>query len=485
MQSFKQNFLLRTDSYKLTHFPQYPPGSEVVSSYLESRGGMFPVTVMAGLQYYIKRYLTGKVFDMADVMEARSFAQQHFGNDFCFNTEGWTRLYQKHAGVLPIRIRAVPEGTVVGTHNVLMTVENTDPEFFWLPNYLETLLLKVWYPTTVATLSRGIKQHIGKALVRTGDPNLLPFKLHDFGYRGVSSEESAAIGGAAHLFNFMGTDTIAAIQLLQQFYGAYEMPAFSIPASEHSTITSWGEAHEVDAYENMLDKYPEGLVACVSDSFDIRNAVEKLWGGILRDKVMARRGTLVIRPDSGNPVEVLRDIFIALEEKFGLDENATNKKGWKVLAPCVRVIQGDGVNYHTIQNMISILTREGWSMDNFAFGMGGALLQQLNRDTQKFAFKCSAIRVNGQWRDVYKRPADDATKNSKRGRLALLEDTNREFVTMESQSGETPFDCLETVFLNGSLTKEYSLDQIRQRTASYDSYIAAAAKEEDAEALPR
>ncbi len=478
MQSFEPNFCLETDSYKLTHWPQYPRGSEIVSSYLESRGGMFSVTEFVGLQYYLKRYLTGKVFNMNDVITARDFARQHFGNDFCFNTEGWTRLYLKHEGRLPIRIRAVPEGTVVGTSNVLMTVENTDPEFYWLTNFLETKLLKVWYPITVGTLSRRIKQVIGTALVRTGDPAGLPFKLHDFGYRGVSSEESAAIGGAAHLVNFMGTDTIAAIRLLQQYYGATEMPGFSIPASEHSTITSWGEEHEVDAYENMLNRYPEGLVACVSDSFDIRNAVQHLWGEKLRDKVMRRKGTLVIRPDSGNPVDVLRDIFVALEEKFGLDEEATNRKGWKVLAPCVRVIQGDGVNYHTIQNMISILTREGWSMDNFAFGMGGALLQQLNRDTQKFAFKCSAIRVDGKWRDVYKRPAQDVTKNSKRGRLALLEDANGDFVTMESQGSETPFDCLETVFLNGELKKEYTLNDIRKCARRYDTFVADAEKVE-------
>src|SRR5947209_19110316 len=182
--------------------------------------------------------------------------------------------------MLPVSNKAVEEGTVMPLQNVLVTIENTDPEFPWLPNYLETLLLKVWYSTTVATLSREIKKIIHGFLERTGDPSLLPFKLHDFGYRGVSSEETAAIGGAAHLLNFQGTDTVAGILLLQDHYRA-DMPGFSVPASEHSTITAWGKEHEVDAYRNMLTAYPDGIVACVSDSYNIYNACEKLWGEIL------------------------------------------------------------------------------------------------------------------------------------------------------------------------------------------------------------
>jgi nicotinamide phosphoribosyltransferase len=223
------------------------------------------------------------------------------------------------------------------------------------------------------------------------------------------------------------------------------------------------------------------LVACVSDSYDIRNAVSHIWGEQLRDKVMQRQGTLVIRPDSGNPIEVLRDVFCALEEKFGLDNEATARKGWKVLSPCVRVIQGDGVNYHTIQNMVSILTREGWSMDNFAFGMGGALLQQLNRDTQKFAIKCSAIRVNGVWRDVYKRPASDPTKNSKRGNLALVNSGGNidDYQTVQiPYDQETTFgDELVTVFENGSVLFDESLETIRKRISSADTFEAEAEAE--------
>jgi nicotinamide phosphoribosyltransferase len=426
---------------------------------------MFSRALMAGAQYYVKAYLAGQVFNFMDILEAEEFAKKHFGSDRCFNANGWIRLLKKHEGSLPLRIRAIPEGSVVDNRVPLMTVENTDPEFPWLTNWAETLLLKVWYPITVGTLSREIKQVIGTALERTGDPSLLAFKLHDFGYRGVSSEESAAIGGFAHLINFMGTDTLASIALARQYYYA-DMPAFSIPASEHSTITSWGEEHEVDAYKNMLDQYPEGLVACVSDSYDIRNAVENLWGGVLRNQVMGRNGCLVVRPDSGDPVVVLEDVFKALWEKFG---GEVNSKGWKVLSPCVRVIQGDGVNYHTIQNMVSQLTRKGWSMDNFGFGMGGALLQQLNRDTLRFAFKCSAIRRNGVWQDVYKTPKTDLTKASKGGRFSVSYN-GKNYVTAPYREDVIYDDRLQTIFLNGEVMGVSTLEEIRDRAAKYDDF---------------
>jgi nicotinamide phosphoribosyltransferase len=456
------NFLLRTDSYKFTHWKQYPPNTTGIYSYLESRGGTFPNAVFFGLQYYLKAYLQGPRFTLADIAQADDFSRQHFGSPL-FNREGWTRLHEKHRGLLPLRIKAVPEGTVVPLHNVLVTIENTDAEFPWLTNYLETLLLKVWYPTTVATLSREIKKIIGAFLERTGDPSLLPFKLHDFGYRGVSSEETAGIGGAAHLVNFLGSDTVIGIVLLQDYYDAKAMPGFSIPASEHSTITAWGKDHELDAYRNMLQAYPSGLVACVSDSYNVYNACEKLWGELLKPDIVHRNGTLVIRPDSGDPVTVLTRVFDILGEKFGY---VTNSKGYRVLPPYVRVIQGDGVNMFTIQNMLYQLSKfHGWSADNLAFGMGGALLQQLNRDTLRFAFKCSAAEIDGKWRPVYKDPITDPGKDSKHGRLALISTGPESFRTIENVEDTSWGNKgrLVTVFENGQILTTYDLDSIRQR----------------------
>lgn len=457
------NIILLTDSYKASHYKQYPKGTTTVYSYLESRrGGKFAKTTFFGLQYIIKKYLEGEVVTMQKIHEAQEFFDKHLGPN-SFNRDGWVHIVNKHGGKLPVRIKAVPEGAIVPTGNVLVTIENTDPECYWLTNYLETILLHVWYPTTVATLSKHMKEVILDYLSATGNPELIGFKLHDFGFRGVSSVESAGMGGAGHLINFLGTDTLEAITLLRDYYGA-DMPAFSIPASEHSTITSWGPECEADAMENMLDQYPTGLVACVSDSFDIINACRNIWGSALREKVLSRQGTLVVRPDSGDPVKVVIEVLSALGDAFGY---STNTKGYKVLPDQVRVIQGDGINLESMTEILRAMKFSGWSADNIAFGCGGALLQQMNRDTQRFAFKCSSVTVNGEERDVFKAPATDPTKSSKRGRLKLVRDMgwkNKQIenYTLETVSISDPRpDVLETVFENGSLMKEYNLDEIR------------------------
>ena len=458
LRTTSRNLILQTDSYKFTHWKQYPPGTEFVYSYLESRGGMFEQTLFFGLQYYLKEYLHGSVVNEEDVTEAQRFVDQHLGPGL-FNATGWMHIVREHGGRLPVVIKAVEEGSVVDVQNVLMTIENTDPRCWWLPNYLETLLLKVWYPITVATLSRAIRRVFLAALERSGDPSLIDFKLHDFGYRGVSSEETAGIGAAAHLVNFKGTDTVAGFRILQKYYESTEMEAFSIPAAEHSTITAWGRENEVQAYDNMLTQFPQGLVAVVSDSYNVYEACEKLWGQMLKEKVLQRQGTLVIRPDSGNPREVVLKVLGILAEKFG-DE--TNSKGYRVLNPKVRVIQGDGVNYWTIQDTLTAMNRAGWSADNITFGMGGALLQQLNRDTQQFAFKCSNVTVNGEDRDVFKDPVEGHDKASKRGRLALHFRSGVWRTVRTSRDDPGGEDRLRTVFRDGELLITQTVAEVRE-----------------------
>jgi nicotinamide phosphoribosyltransferase len=451
----EDNLLLMTDSYKQSHWKQYPENTSVVYSYLESRGGDFPATIFFGLNYLIKRYLEGQVVTQEKIDEAESYFKPHMG---IFNREGWEYILRVHGGRLPVRIKAVAEGSVVPTHNVLMTVENTDPNCFWLTNFLETLLVQVWYPTTVATLSRECKIVIAKYMSETSDSmDGLQFKLHDFGCRGVSSMESAGIGGAAHLVNFMGTDTVPALVVSRRYYGE-SMAGYSIPAAEHSTITSWTKSEEGRAFGNMLEQYPDGLVAVVSDSYDIYNACDKLWGEELRGRVLGRNGTLVIRPDSGNPCDVVPAILKILWERFG---GTTNSKGYKVLDPHVRVIQGDGVNLVSIGHILGEVKDAGFSADNLAFGMGGALLQSINRDTQKFAFKASYAVVNGEEREVFKQPVTDSGKNSKRGKLKLAVDDEGVYDTV-------PYDVicrdrLETVFENGEAIGSTTLADVRKR----------------------
>jgi nicotinamide phosphoribosyltransferase len=365
---------------------------------------------------------------------------------------------------MPLRVRAVAEGSVVPLRNVMMTVENTDAEFYWLTSWFETQLMRIWYPCTVATQSFHIKRDVYRFLQETADDAdaEIGFKVHDFGSRGVSSQETAAIGGAAHLVNFMGTDTMAALLLHRRFYHS-EMAGFSIPAAEHSTITSWGRENEVEAYRNMLVNFarPGALVAVVSDSWNIFEAVEKIWGEQLRQEVVDSGATVVIRPDSGEPVEVVSKVARLLGEKFGYE---INSKGYRVLKN-VRIIQGDGVNQESIVQILERLKSEGFSASNIAFGIGGSLLQKVNRDTLRFAYKCSAIVVDGRLREVYKQPITDAGKNSKRGRLDLV---RREGVyeTVKIEDAETiaaEDSSLRTVYENGELLIDDRLDEIRKR----------------------
>ena len=463
-----QNLILNTDSYKTSHFVQYPQGAEFVSSYIESRGGVHASTVFFGLQMFIKQYLT-KPITLADIDEAEIICAAH---GVPFNREGWMHILTVQNGYLPLEIEAVPEGTEVPTGNVLIQVINTDPACAWLTSYIETALLRaVWYPTTVATVSKACHNIIARYLDETADNlNGLPFKLHDFGARGASSEETTAIGGLAHLVSFMGTDNFSALVAARRYYGA-DMAGFSIPAAEHSTITSWGREGETAAYANMLKQFggKDKLVAVVSDSYDIWNAIDNLWGGELKAQVEAMGGTLVVRPDSGEPVEIVPEAIERLMAKFGY---TINTKGYKVLPACVRLIQGDGVCASSIEAILAEMKKRGLSADNVAFGMGGELLQKVNRDTQKFAMKASAICINGEWRDVYKDPITDQGKRSKKGRLALTK-VNGQFQTVARNSINPAANELVTVFRNGKLITEYTLDQVRNQALGLTQSNAA------------
>lgn len=454
------DLILNTDSYKASHFLQYPEGTEEVSSYIESRGGTFPNSVFFGLQMFLKGELSRPI-TAADIDEAEEVWTAH---GLPFNREGWQYILNQHGGYLPLEIQAVPEGTVLPVKNALVQVRNTDPMVPWLTSYMETALLRaVWYPTTVATQSWAIKQIIKEYLQKTGaDVEAeIGFKLHDFGARGASSKESAAIGGTAHLVNFLGTDTIQATVYARRFYGE-SMAGFSIPASEHSTITAWGKDREVDAFKNMLDQFggKGPLLACVSDSYDIYKATAEYWGTLLKDQVEHSGSTLVVRPDSGDPTKVPVEVVEILGEKFGY---TINRLGYRVLPPYVRVIQGDGVNKQSITAILENLKQKGWSAENIAFGMGGALLQGVTRDTMKFAMKASAIKVNGLWKDVYKQPVTDPGKDSKKGRLALVRDFRTWRTIPTNKLERFGQDQLRTVWKDGRLLISDSFKDIRAR----------------------
>lgn len=377
--------ILNTDSYKASHWLQYPPGTSHVFSYIESRGGTHEHTLFFGLQYLLKEYFS-KTVTADDVELAAGVCAAH---GVPFHREGWMHIVGTHGGHLPLRIRAVPEDTRVPVLNVLATVENTDPQCAWLTSFVETALLG--------------------ARVYHGEP----------------------------------------------------MAGFSIPAAEHSTITSWGRDGEADAYRNMLRHFakPGSLLAVVSDSYDLDHAVNTLWGGELRQAVIDSGATVVIRPDSGDPTQVVLKTVQSLDKAYGADINA---KGFRVLRH-VRVIQGDSI--------LAALERHGYSADNVAFGQGGALLQIVKRDEQRFAMKASAVQIDGQWRDVFKAPATDPAKRSKGGRMTLVRKGDA-FTTVRIDSPAHAealqggwIDALRTVFEDGRLLVDDRFAQIRQRAA--------------------
>lgn len=443
------SFPLRTDSYKLSHWKAYHPDTEHVYSYMEARdGALFPEIVMFGLQMILERNFAGARVGPIELARANALAGLHFGSDEVFNREGWTRIIEKHGGRLPLRVRALREGTVAHKGDVLMTVENTDPEFPWLTNWAETMLMQVWYPITVATLSREVKKIIKHAMDVSGaDPEGLPFKLHDFGFRGSTSVESAGIGGCAHLVNFMGTDTLEALLYARKYY---EEPCagFSIPATEHSIMTQQGPEGETEVVRRVLEEFPTGLVAMVGDSYDMHSFARDIIGRDMQRTVLERDGCLVVRPDSGDPATICTEVAELLWEAFG---GELNQRGYKVLNPKVRMIQGDGIKWkthgrnvvgHTAGDVLREMMNAGFSAENIAFGSGGGLLQEVTRDTLDLAIKCSATCINGRWSDVRKNPATQAGKASKGGRFA----------------GD-----LVTVFENGDLHNASTLAEARER----------------------
>lgn len=466
----KENFILRTDSYKLTHWKQYPEGMTKVYSYLEARGGEFEKTMFFGLQYYVKKYLENVNITMDDVDEAEYFSELHFGTKENYNRKGWEYIVKRLGGRLPIRIKAVKEGSLVPVSNVLATIENTDPSCYWLTNVIETLLLKLWYPITVSSNSYYAKKTIKEYLQKTGGVTSgLLFKLHDFGYRGVSSEETAGIGGMSHLVNFNGTDTIRGIVFADNYYDS-GVCGFSVPASEHSVACSFGKDFEDEYFLNMLSTYNTGVVSIVSDTYDVFNFITTM-SERYRKLIISREGTVVFRPDSGDPVEINSKLIDILWDKFG----GEYVNGFKVLVPQVRLIQGDGIDRKKLEEILHMLELKGFSADNIIFGSGGGLLQKFDRDTCQFAIKASygEREVDGKIIRfaISKDPITSKSKKSKPGILKLHKSGNK-FTTLSSFDDDNEMftmytDELEIVFENGFIKREQTFSEIKELAEIY------------------
>lgn len=453
------NILFDTDSYKLSHYSQYPEGTEYVSSYVEARCDWDQIdqVMFFGLQMELAK-LAGRAVTQDMLDEAAPFLTAH---GFAIFVEGWQYIIDTYDGRLPVLIEALPEGTLAPASIPQLRIQNTDPNCYWLVSYLETRLLRaIWYPSTVASLSYFVVDKIRERLIMTdGDAAGVQFKLHDFGARGATSNEAAGIGGAAHLVNSWGTDTLAGLVYARNFYGA-EMAGFSIPASEHSTMTAAGEDGELGQMRRFLEMNPTGIIACVSDSYDLMRAVNEYWGGALKDDVLARDGVLVVRPDSGDPLKIVPDVIEALMDKFGYAETKT---GYRILPDKVRVIQGDGVNKDSILAIIDTLMDRGLAIGNLAFGMGAGLLQKLDRDCFGYAMKASAVYIDGVWSDVFKDPITaKGRKTSKKGKQGVMRDDAGAFVAMRADAIPNGADVLQPVFKDGVIVRQMTFDEVRK-----------------------
>lgn len=466
-----------TDSYKLSHHAFYPPGTTLVYSYGEPRtGGMFPEVTFFGLQYVLSN-IEGEFVTTERIDEAEEIANAHVGPGV-FNRAGWEYIRDTFNGRIPLRITAIPEGTTVPESNALFTIENMGGEkTVWLTNWFETIISQVWYPTTIMTATREVRKIIAKYLDLTGTPEGLPFKLHDFGFRGVSCIEQAAIGGGSVLAaGAMGTDTMIALHFVKEYYGATEMPAFSIRATEHSIMTARGIEGEADVVRQILDATPnDQMVAMVGDSYDMMGFIEKILATPdIKARIEARTAPVIIRPDSGKLPEIDVAVFYALERVFG---SSRNDKGFAVLPDYVRMIQGDGINWtpvkcvsgtawvHTTELILQAFHAEKISADNIAFGSGGGLLQQFDRDSQRFAIKCSYAERNGKGIEIFKRPMTDMTKASKRGRLAVVHGATGEIETVLENSVQSRRNLLRCVFYIGERQNLMTLDEVRANAA--------------------
>jgi nicotinamide phosphoribosyltransferase len=446
-----------SDSYKYSHFKQYPTNMNYMFDYMESRGGTYPATVFFGLQYMLKEYFSAPITE-AEVIEAYEYSTFH---GIPFDKEGWMYIVNELKGMLPIRIKAVKEGTLVPVKNALVTIESTDETVPWVVGWFETFIMKVWYPTTIATKSYFVKQMLKEFSDKTGC-GFVDFQYHNFGDRGSSTVEAASIGGAAHLTQFQGTDNFHALKLVKDYYNTKEVVGFSIPATEHSSVTSWGRDNEYTMIMNYIENHKDNaIIACVMDSYNIYNAVEEVTKGDFKMKIESDEYPIfVIRPDSGDPVSVIGDI-ITITEKNEVSYTI-NDKGFKVWNK-YRIIWGDGITPETIKDILTFVTDKGYSSDNMAFGSGGDLMQNVNRDTQKFAVKCSAIRTtDGQLIDVFKDPITDKGKASKKGIIELYKNGEGFFTDVRSRAWEDKTRAvLEVVFENGVIVREQTFEDIK------------------------
>ena len=479
------NTLHLSDGYKVDHRNQYPEGTELVYSNWtprKSRVKGVDKVVFFGLQYFIKKYLQEE-FDQnffgkpkAEVVKKyKRRIGSYLGPD-AIKYEHVEALHD--LGYLPIEIKAVHEGMLVPMRMPMFTIKNTLPEFFWITNFLETISsCIIWMPCTSATMSLQYRKILNRFAEMTGgDTEFIPFQAHDFSFRGMAGLEAAMMSGAGHLLNFSGTDTIPAIDFLEDFYNAdsdKELVGVSVPATEHSVMCMGTQDDETGTFRRLINEtYPTGIVSIVSDTWDFWKVITE-YIPELKNEILARDGKVVIRPDSGDPVKIIcgdpdatvgspayKGAVECLWETFG---GTTTAKGYKLLDSHIGLIYGDSITLERCETICQQLADKGFASTNTVFGIGSYTYQYVTRDTFGFAMKATYGEVNGKGRNIFKDPkTDDGTKRSAKGMLSLHgSDTEIKELREEVNKAEEATGMLETIYKDGKLVKEVSLSEIR------------------------
>lgn len=457
------NPLMWMDGYKFSQFLQYPAGTNHLMSYIEARFGAQHGKIPFFIQPFLKEYMT------RPLTHAHIDSQKIFNKNYGapFNEAGYRRVVDEFDGRWPVEIKALPEGCVVSPGVPMLYIQETHPDFAWLVSPFETALLRgVWYMTTVGAVSLAVQNTLCYALLETSDGDideLMQFMLNDFGARGATGHEGAMLGGMAHLLTgALGTDTAEAVDGLRIYYHQESgTGGGTIPASEHSTATAFGlePEQEIAFNDHMITQFGDGpIFASVIDSVDAHRNVKDHWSGANLERVKAMNARLVLRPDSGVPEEESVAVLQILWDKFG---GTVNSKGYRVLDPKVRVIYGDGINEESIKQICANVKAHGFSLENMAFGMGGALLQSVVRDTERYAMKACQIGDAKGRRPIGKKPATDPTKTSKFGPRYLYLNDFGEIIQYE----EPVINCQELMsvrYKDGRLLEDYTAAMVRE-----------------------
>ena len=479
------NSMHLSDGYKVDHRSQYPKNTTLVYSNWTPRKSRLEgvnQVVFFGLQYFIKRYLLEdfeqqffKLPKAQVVDQYKRRIEYYLGKD-AITYEHVEALHD--LGYLPIEIKAIEEGNIVDMRIPMLTMKNTLPQFFWLTNFLESLMSCIlWMPCTSATIAMQYRKLLDSYAKETStDLEFVNWQGHDFSFRGMAGMEAAMMSGAAHLLSFRGTDTIPAIDFLEQYYRAnaeQEFIAGSVPATEHSVMSMGMANNELETFKRMITKvYPKGIVSIVSDTWDYYKVLTE-YLPTLKNEILSREGKVVIRPDSGDPVHIIcgdpnapidspafKGSMECLWEVFG---GHVNEKGYKELDPHIGLIYGDSITIDRCKRICEGLKRKGFASTNIVFGIGSFTYQYNTRDTFGFAMKATYGEVDGIGRMIFKDPiTDNGTKKSAKGLLRLDLNSNHELELREEVSWEEEAGGLyQTIFKDGRLIKELSLQEIR------------------------